>query len=45
MSRRLIVRPEAETDILNAAAWYEECESGLGWYSHLKFTARFNVHF
>lgn len=30
MSRRLIIRPEAETDILEAAAWYEAHESGLG---------------
>lgn len=30
MSRRLIIRPEAETDILEAAAWYEARERGLG---------------
>ena len=29
MNRRLIVRPEAEADILKAALWYEE-EAGLG---------------
>jgi toxin ParE1/3/4 len=30
MSRRLIVRPEAEADITDAAIWYESRESGLG---------------
>lgn len=30
MSRRLVVRPEAETDITDAALWYEEREAGLG---------------
>ena len=30
MSRRLIVRPEAEADITEAALWYEEREAGLG---------------
>jgi plasmid stabilization system protein ParE len=30
MSLRLIVRPEAEADILNAALWYESREAGLG---------------
>ncbi len=30
MSLRLIVRPEAEGDILNAALWYEDREMGLG---------------
>lgn len=30
MARRLIIRPEAEADILEAAIWYEERESGLG---------------
>jgi plasmid stabilization system protein ParE len=30
MSRRLIVRPEAEADITEASLWYEERESGLG---------------
>lgn len=30
MSRRLIVRAEAEADITGAAQWYEERESGLG---------------
>jgi hypothetical protein len=30
MSRRLIVRPEAEADILEAALWYDEKEPGLG---------------
>lgn len=30
MSRRLIIRPEAETDITEAALWYDEREAGLG---------------
>ncbi len=30
MTRRLIVRPEAESDITEAALWYESRESGLG---------------
>ena len=30
MSRRLIVRSEAETDIAEAALWYEVQEIGLG---------------
>jgi plasmid stabilization system protein ParE len=30
MNRRLIVRPEAEVDITDAALWYESRESGLG---------------
>ena len=30
MSRRLIVRPEAESDITDAAIWYESRASGLG---------------
>ena len=30
MSLRLIVRPEAERDILNAALWYEGREAGVG---------------
>jgi toxin ParE1/3/4 len=30
MSRRLIVRREAETDITAAALWYDEQEAGLG---------------
>jgi len=30
MSRRLIVRAEAEADITEAAAWYEGREPGLG---------------
>lgn len=30
MSLNLIVRPEAEEDILNAALWYEAREAGLG---------------
>jgi plasmid stabilization system protein ParE len=35
MNSRLIIRPEAEADILEAAVWYEERERGLG----LEFTA------
>jgi toxin ParE1/3/4 len=35
MNSRLIIRPEAEADILNAAVWHEERERGLG----LEFTA------
>ena len=34
MSRRLIVRPEAEADITEDSLWYEEREPGLG----LEFT-------
>lgn len=30
MSRRLIIRPEAEADIIDAAVWYETREHGLG---------------
>ena len=30
MSRRLIIRPEAEADIIEAAVWYEAREHGLG---------------
>ncbi|MDB6022149.1 MAG: hypothetical protein JWQ04_2006 [Pedosphaera sp.] len=30
MSRRLIVRAEAEMDITEAALWYEDREAGLG---------------
>lgn len=30
MSRRLIVRPEAETDISDSATWYDNREPGLG---------------
>jgi toxin ParE1/3/4 len=30
MSRRLIIRPEAEADITRAAVWYEERVNGLG---------------
>lgn len=30
MSRHLIIRPEAETDITEAAVWYESREAGLG---------------
>ena len=30
MTRRLIVRPEAEVDIITATLWYHEHEAGLG---------------
>jgi toxin ParE1/3/4 len=30
MSRRLIIRAEAETDITEAVVWYESREAGLG---------------
>ena len=30
MNRRLLVRPEAEADITDAAAWYDSREPGLG---------------
>ena len=30
MNRRLIVRPEAEADITDAALWYDSREQGLG---------------
>ena len=30
MSRRLIVRPEAETDITDATLWYDSRQLGLG---------------
>ena len=30
MSRRLIVRPEAEAEIEVAFDWYEDCATGLG---------------
>lgn len=30
MNRHLIVRPEAEADLIDAAVWYENRESGLG---------------
>ena len=29
MSRRLIVRPEAEADITEAALWYDKREAGM----------------
>ena len=31
MSRRLIVRPQAEADLLEIVRWYEEKQAGLGW--------------
>jgi toxin ParE1/3/4 len=30
MNRRLVVRPEAEADITDAAGWYDSREFGLG---------------
>jgi toxin ParE1/3/4 len=30
MNRRLIVRPEAEADIIDGAGWYDSREPGLG---------------
>jgi toxin ParE1/3/4 len=30
MSRSLVIRPEAESDIIDAAVWYENREIGLG---------------
>jgi hypothetical protein len=30
MIRRLIIRPEAEADLMAAALWYENRQSGLG---------------
>jgi plasmid stabilization system protein ParE len=30
MTRRLIIRPEAETELRAAFGWYEDCTSGLG---------------
>jgi plasmid stabilization system protein ParE len=30
MNRRLIIRPEAEADIIDPAVWYESREAGLG---------------
>src|SRR5215217_1528173 len=30
MNRRLIIRPEAEADLTDAAAWYDSHEPGLG---------------
>lgn len=30
MNRRLIIRPEAESDIIDAAVWYESRDAGLG---------------
>lgn len=30
MSRRLIIRPEAEADLTDAAGWYDNRESDLG---------------
>ena len=31
MSRKIIVEPEAEADIIAAAVWYEQRSPGLGW--------------
>jgi plasmid stabilization system protein ParE len=42
MSRRLVVRPEAEADLVDAALWYEERVVGLGLelMSEVGFAAR-----
>ena len=40
MSRRIIVRTEAEADITEAALWYDEREPGLGLELTLRCTAR-----
>lgn len=39
MSRRLIVRREAEADITDGALWYHEREAGLGLEFALEFRA------
>ncbi len=39
MSRRLIVRSEAEADITKAALWYDKRETGLGWEFTLEVRA------
>lgn len=39
MNRRLIIRPEAEADILDAAVWYEMRDPDLG----LAFTSEIQV--
>ena len=43
MSRRLIVRPEAEAEITNAFDWYEDRVSGLGSEFLLCVAAVFNA--
>jgi L-amino acid N-acyltransferase YncA len=45
MRRRLIIRPEAEADIKEAAIWYEARERGLGLALTLKFMVRLNARF
>lgn len=30
MSRRLVIRPEAEAEMAEAFGWYEDCNPGLG---------------
>ncbi len=39
MSRRLLVRPEAEEDITTTALWYEARDPGLGLELNLKIRA------
>lgn len=41
MSRRLIVQPEAESEMADAAAWYEERRPGLGAEFRLSVEAGF----
>ncbi len=43
MSRRLIVRPEAEAEIAEAFSWYENCVPGLGSEFLLCVEAVFNA--
>jgi len=45
MSRRLIVRAEAEFDITEAAVWYEGREPGLGLQLTAEIRAAFSAHF
>ena len=43
MSRRLIVRPEAEAEMTDAFDWYEDCVPGLGSEFLLCVDAVFNA--
>ena len=45
MSRRLIIRPEAEEEMANAFDWYEGCALGLGSDFLLCVDAIFNFLF
>ena len=42
MSRRLIIRPEAEAETAEAFGWYEDCNPGLGDEFLLCLDAAFN---